>query len=128
MGARDAPKTGAPLGKRDQLLGKDPGAMASGKPPGTFDYTPNIFIHENHYDRELTPRKGWQQQVSHLNSLLDQDKERYRQLEMKSFEEKQALEKQIVELHSKFVEEQQRVKTLESQAVQEHKLKEEYQK
>ena len=74
--------------------------MAAGtQPPAGYDYTPNIFIHENHYDRELTPRKGWQQQVSHLNSLIDVEREKYRQLEMKSIEEKQELERQIIQVH-----------------------------
>lgn len=90
--------------------------MASGGQP---HYTPNIFNYGDHYDRELTPRKGWQQQVGRLDALLDQAREERRQLEMKSMEEKQSLERQIVELHSKLIEEQQRVKTLESQAIQE---------
>jgi len=68
-------------------------------------YTPNIFNYADHYDRELTPRKGWQQQVGRLDALLDQGREERRQLEMKGMEEKQSLERQIVELHSKLTDE-----------------------
>ena len=84
-------------------MGKGPGGMASG---GLAPYTPNIFNYGDHYDRELTPRKGWQQQVGRLDALLDQGREERRQLEMKGMEDKQSLERQTIELHSKFTEEQ----------------------
>jgi len=107
---------------KDQKAGE---AGREGKVPRSWQYTPNLFIHENHPDRELTPRKGWQQEVSRLTAYLDEEREKYRQLEIKSIEEKQELERQIVQLHSQLTEEQQTVKGLEAKAAYEDKLKDE---
>ena len=49
-------------------MGKGTGPLSSGTLP---PYTPNIFNYSDMYDRELTPRKGWQQQVGRLDALLD---------------------------------------------------------
>ena len=54
------------------------------KPPSHKDYTPQIFAFDHHYDSQLTPRKGWQQQVTNLNSLLDHEKEKLNALKMES--------------------------------------------
>ena len=45
-----------------------------------IQHPPSLFNFEHHFDKELTPRKGWQQQVNNLNSMLEYEKERYRNL------------------------------------------------
>ena len=82
-------------------MAKGTGPLSSGALP---PYTPNIFNYNDLYDRELTPRKGWQQQVGRLDALLDQGREERRQLEIKAMEDKQNLERETIDLHSKLNE------------------------
>lgn len=70
---------------------------------------------EHHYDPELTPRKPWKSKVINLDAIIEQEKERYRQLERKHIEEKTELESDFVKLKSKLNEEEQRVFSLQQQ-------------
>ena len=99
---------------KDQRPG---GAAREGKVPPGYQYAPEIFPFEHHYDGELTPRKGWQQQVSRLTAYLDEEREKYRQLEIQSIEQKQELDREVVQLHSQLGEARQEVKSLQAKAL-----------
>jgi len=47
-----------------------------------------------------------------LDAIIEQEKEKYRQLERKHIEEKTELEGEVVQLNSKFNEEQQKLYSL----------------
>ena len=56
--------------------------------PRRPDYTPHLFNFEHPYDPELTPRKKWKATVSNLDSIIEQEREKYRTLEIQSIESK----------------------------------------
>ena len=85
------------------------------KPPSHYQHTPVLFNFDHHYDGQLTPRKGWQQQVTNLNSLLEQEQEKYRTLQIEKMEEKQKLENELIKLDSKLKEEMERNRCLQTQ-------------
>ena len=64
--------------------------------------------------------------MTNLDSLLEQEKEKTRTLQMELLEVRQDLEAQLVQLDSRLKEEQAKAASLESQLVAEQSLKEEY--
>lgn len=91
------------------------------------EVVPNLFKNFEHtWDPELTPRKGWKARVHNLDAIIEQEKERYRQLERKHIEEKTELESDLVKMRSRLNEEAQKVMSLQQQLEQEQQLKEEY--
>lgn len=67
-------------------------------------YTPNLFNFDHPYDPDLTPRKKWKERVTNLDSIIAQEQEKYRQLEIKQIEEKQKFESELVNLNSQLKE------------------------
>ena len=50
-----------------------------GKPAKNLDaHNPNLFNFDHCYDPALTPRKGWQQKVTHIEALYEQEREQLR--------------------------------------------------
>jgi hypothetical protein len=50
-----------------------------GKPATNLDaHNPNLFNFDHCYDPALTPRKGWQQKVTHIEALYEQEREQLR--------------------------------------------------
>ena len=43
-----------------------------------------LFDFEHYYDPELTPRKNWKTKVVNLDSLLEQEKEKFNQLKQEN--------------------------------------------
>ena len=43
-------------------------------------HNPLLFNFEHYYDPELTPRKNWQNKYVNLDSLLEQEREKFSQL------------------------------------------------
>lgn len=85
--------------------------IAAGAP--RIQHPPSLFNFEHHFDKELTPRKGWQQQVNNLNSMLEYEKERYRSLQQESIETRQQLESEQVKLASSLREAEGKIEALE---------------
>jgi hypothetical protein len=47
------------------------------KPAPSLDaHNPNLFNFDHNYDPALTPRKGWQQKVTHIEALYEQEREK----------------------------------------------------
>ena len=69
------------------------------------EYNPHLFNFEHPYDPELTPRKKWKGIVSNLDSIIEQEREKYRTLEIQQIEQKQNFEAEVVRLNSKLHEE-----------------------
>lgn len=78
-------------------------------------HPPSLFNFEHHFDKELTPRKGWQQQVNNLNSMLEYEKENHRTFWQESLETKQSLESHEVKLASSLREAQSKIEGLQHQ-------------
>ena len=100
-----------------------------GKKTGTAHqqaHNPLLFNFEHYYDPELTPRKNWQTKVVNLDSLLEQEKEKFTQLKQENAETKADLEKQILALSSKLKESESENFQLKERLTQEERLKEEY--
>ena len=76
-------------------------------PPNTRkpEYNPHLFNFEHPYDPELTPRKKWKATVTNLDSIIEQEREKYRTLEIQQIELKQDFEAEIVKINSKLQEE-----------------------
>jgi hypothetical protein len=68
--------------------------------PRRPEYTPHLFNFEHPYDPELTPRKKWKATVTNLDAIIEQEREKCRQLEIKNIEDKQYYESEIVKLNS----------------------------
>ena len=96
--------------------------------PRRPEYTPHLFNFEHPYDPELTPRKKWKATVTNLDAIIEQEREKYRQLEIKNIEDKQYYESEIVKLNSNFNEALSKANSLQSQLDSEHDLKEEFNK
>ena len=54
--------------------------------PRRPDYTPHLFNFEHPYDPELTPRKKWKAAVASLDSIVDQEREKCRTMEIQALE------------------------------------------
>lgn len=66
--------------------------------------------------------------VSNLDSLLEQEKQKFAEYKSKAEANKAELEKQIITLQSKLNETQSEAKTLKDRLESEEKLKEDYHK
>jgi len=66
--------------------------------------------------------------VTNLNSLLEQEQEKLRALQIEKMEEKQRLENELIKLDSKLKEEQEKNRSLQAQIDQEIGMKEEFNK
>lgn len=64
-------------------------------------HTPNLFNFDHHYDPELTPRKGWQQRVTNIESLYEQEKQFKSDLEQDWQKDKQNLTSQLATVKEK---------------------------
>jgi hypothetical protein len=59
-------------GDSDAFVGKPSTKGVTGKPAPSLDtHNPSLFNFDHCYDPALTPRKGWQQKVTHLEALYE---------------------------------------------------------
>lgn len=60
----------------DVLNAKPSTKGVPGKSAPSLDaHNPNLFNFDHCYDPTLTPRKGWQQKVTHIEALYEQERE-----------------------------------------------------
>ena len=68
------------------------------------EHNPSLFNFDHCYDPALTPRKGWQQKVTHLEALYEQEREKVQISKTEAQNTKTELERQLLVLSTKLKE------------------------
>jgi hypothetical protein len=113
----------------DVFIGKPSTKGVPGKTAQNVDsHNPGLFNFDHCYDPALTPRKGWQQKVTHLETLYEQEREKVSLGKTDSINMKIELERQLLLLSTKLKESESQVDLLKDRLAQEERLKEDYHK
>lgn len=89
-------------------------------------HNPGLFAFEHPYDPALTPRKGWQAKLAHMESLYEQEREKVAMAARETAALRMELERQIMVISGKLKVVEGQVDVERGKCEQESKLKEEY--